>query len=72
MGEQNRRAIEGEGTPGDAAKRRVPRPKPESHKPDPDPDPTRALSAEADERQTIRQAPANAWPGEGSEDDSIG
>ncbi|MEW5688403.1 MAG: hypothetical protein AB1942_26085 [Pseudomonadota bacterium] len=32
----------------------------------------RALSPEADERQTERQAPSNAWPGEGAEDDSIG
>lgn len=36
------------------------------------PDDGRALGVDADERQTRRQAPDGAGPGEGAEDDSIG
>jgi hypothetical protein len=68
MGEQNRRAVELEHPPGEAAP-----PAPPAGRSSPrDPDAGRALSPEADERQTRRQAPDGAWPGEGAEDDSIG
>lgn len=70
MGEQNRRAVEMEASPGDAAKPGSPeRPAPPGHV---DPAEGRALGVEADERQTERQAPSRAAPGEGAEDDTIG
>lgn len=67
MGEQNRRAVELQHPPGDAAP-----PKPAAAPSRPAPAADRALSPEADERQTARQAPAAAAPGESAEDDSIG
>ncbi|MDZ4376278.1 MAG: hypothetical protein U1C74_33260 [Phenylobacterium sp.] len=71
MGEQNRRAVDGEGAPGDVA---TPQPAGSDHQPTQprDTDDERALGPEADERQTLRQAPTTATPGEGAEDDSIG
>lgn len=76
MGEQNRRAVELESPPGEAAPARPhDATAPDSLPPDSLPPGSagdRALSNEADERQTRRQAPDNAWPGEGSETDSIG
>ncbi len=70
MGEQNRRATELEPSPGAAAS---------DPPPNPPPAPTakgdhgeRALSIEADERQTAKMAPAGASPGEGADDDTIG
>jgi hypothetical protein len=70
MGEQNRRAVEVEGAPGDAARRS--RRRRAAHAGPADPAAGRALGVEADERQTVRQAPAGATPGEGAEDDTIG
>jgi hypothetical protein len=69
MSEQNRRAVEVEPTPGDAAPPRKPGPSKASWHTSGD---DRALGVEADERQTRRQAPDGAGPGEGGEDDSIG
>ncbi|MBL8552962.1 MAG: hypothetical protein JNL41_01700 [Phenylobacterium sp.] len=69
MGEPNRRAVEAEGMPGEADTTRVGH---ATRIPDRDPDDNPALGAEADERQTRRQAPDSAGPGEGGEDDSIG
>jgi hypothetical protein len=71
MGEQNRRAVELETPPGEVAPTRPHDATPPDSLP-PDSAGDRALSNEADERQTRRQAPDNAWPGEGSETDSIG
>ena len=69
MGEQNRRAVELEAPAGDAAPAHSPSAQPVRP---PDTAAERALSPEADERQTRRQAPAGASPGESAEDDSIG
>jgi hypothetical protein len=69
MGEQNRRAVELESPPSDG--RRGKRPG-SPVAPAQDPSPERALSPEADERQTVRQAPPRATPGESAEDDTIG
>ena len=69
MGEQNRRAVELETPPGQAAAK--PSGQPAAASP-PDPAAERALGPEADERQTRRQAPSTAAPGESAEDDSIG
>jgi hypothetical protein len=69
VGEQNRRAVEVEPPATGAA------PQPPPHKTSPAPPdgpPPGALSAEADERQTLRQAPPTASPGESAEGDSIG
>lgn len=72
MGEQNRRAVEVEPLPSQAAPH-PPRPvHPAGHAPEPGSPDRQALSPEADERQTVRQAPAGASPGESAEDDSIG
>ena len=67
MSEQNRRAVEIEPlTP--------PHPKaPSAHATSQrGPDDGRALGPDADERQTQRQAPGGAAPGESAEDDTIG
>jgi hypothetical protein len=68
MGEQGRRTTDRDststGVSAEAASRTNPTPGPT--------DTPRALSPEADERQTVRQAPTTAAPGESAEDDSIG
>ena len=69
MGEQNCRAVELEPPPGEGPKDRRARRAPMEGPPA---DADRALSVTADERQTGRQAPAAASPGESHEDDSIG
>jgi hypothetical protein len=69
MGEQNRRAVEVEPPANGAAPQRPP------HRPSPAPPdgpPPGALGRQADERQTLRQAPPTASPGESAEGDSIG
>lgn len=70
MGEQNRRATELEPSPGAAASD-PPTKRPSEPAPHGDHG-ERALSIEADERQTAKMAPAGASPGEGAEDDTIG
>ena len=69
MGEQNRRAVELE-KPQARTAPRTRRASPAAHPQDPSPE--RALSPEADERQTARQAPPQATPGERAEDDGNG
>jgi hypothetical protein len=69
MGEQNRRAVEVEPAPGDTAPRN--RPVDGAAAP-PDSGGRRALDVAADERQTVRQAPPSAGPGESGERDSTG
>ncbi|MFN3522161.1 MAG: hypothetical protein ACK4YQ_07920 [Phenylobacterium sp.] len=71
MGEQNRRIVDGQGAPADRARARQAAHGEATPTP-PDPAPERALGVAADERQTERQAPAGAAPGEGSQGDSIG
>ncbi len=68
MGEQNRRAVELETPAADTPPARRAHGSPAS---DGGPPPG-ALSSEADERQTLRQAPPTAAPGESAEGDSIG
>lgn len=69
MGEQNRRIVDLENArPKKTPSTRPERPAPASD----DPAPERALSPEADERQTRRQAPDGAEPGEGADGESIG
>ena len=68
MGEQNRRAVEVEPSPVDTK----PSGPGAATRPQAGDDPTRALGPRADERQTARQAPAGAAPGESAENDSIG
>lgn len=71
MGEQNRRAVELE--PAPAASETPARPPAPVAQADPADDPGhRALGPEADERQTRRQAPDGAAPGESAEGDTIG
>jgi hypothetical protein len=65
MGEQNRRAVEGE-EPGRAPKKAGTAQQP------PEPGASKSLGIEADERQTERQAPGGAEPGESAESDSVG
>jgi hypothetical protein len=69
MGEQNRRAVDLEGTPGDEAE-----PMAHPHEPieAPDPGERTALSPEADERQTRRQAPVSDDPGPGVDVGGVG
>ena len=62
MGEQNRRAVDLE--PGATPPRKARR----TARPDPPP----TASPETDESQTLRQAPADASPGEGAQGDGIG
>lgn len=64
MGEQNRRTVDHPSAP--PTHPRTP------GAPPPDGPPPRALGPEADERQTARQAPDGASPGESAETDSIG
>jgi hypothetical protein len=70
VGEQNRRAVDLEPAPGEGRPARRPR----RVAPDGGAEeaPGRALSPEADERQTARQAPDGAAPGESAENDSVG
>lgn len=71
MGEQNRRAVDLE--PAPAQSETPARPSAPAIPADPADDPGhRALGPEADERQTLRQAPDGAAPGESAEGDSIG
>lgn len=70
MGEQNRRAVDLEGTPGDEAEpRAAPAGEPT---PAPEPGERTALAPEADERQTERQAPASSDPGGGVDVGQVG
>jgi hypothetical protein len=71
MGEQNRRAVEVEPPPGDKA---APHPDDRHLATDlgPEPGAAKSVSIAQDERQTERQAPPSATPGEGGEADSIG
>lgn len=70
MGEQNRRATELEPSPGAAAS--DPSPKPPAARAVQNDHGERAVSIEADERQTAKMAPAGASPGEGADDETIG
>ncbi|WP_068874521.1 MULTISPECIES: hypothetical protein [unclassified Phenylobacterium] len=69
MGEQNRRAVEVEPPAAGAAPQRPPHTTSPARQDGPPPG---ALGPEADERQTLRQAPPTASPGESAEGDSIG
>lgn len=68
MGEQNRRRVdlEAEALAKAPPSRASPPRKPPAAAGE------RALGVAADERQTARQAPASAAPGESAQDDSIG
>ncbi|WP_296595702.1 hypothetical protein [Phenylobacterium sp.] len=71
MGEQNRRALDLEpAPPAVGPRRRAPAATPPS--PADRDRAQRALGPEADERQTLRQAPTAAAPGESAEGDTIG
>lgn len=67
MSEQNRRTLDLQPSPGDV------RPQAPVRKGSTNEELGSAIpSSEADERQTARQAPPNASPGESAEGDSIG
>lgn len=68
MSEQNRRKVDGVEPTGRTAPKRPGRRRADEG----DASGRRALGVAADERQTARQAPPGAGPGEGEEGDSIG